>query len=69
MDAAVYTVEVTGHHEVGWHRMYVMEGTAGGAPWRAEKRLVELRARRRELALRQRAIAAFAKVGREMGVI
>ena len=43
MDAAVYTVEVTGHHEVGWHRMYVMEGTAGGAPWRAEKSLSELR--------------------------
>ena len=38
------TVEVTGHHEVDGHTMYVIEGTAGDASWRAEKRLVELRA-------------------------
>ena len=41
---ACRTVEVTGHHEVDGHTMYVIEGTAGDASWRAEKRLVELRA-------------------------
>ena len=39
-------VEVTGHHEVKGHTFYQIEGTVGEGflrPWRAEKRLVELR--------------------------
>ena len=41
---ATYTVEVTGHREVSGHTTYVIEGTANGAPWRAERRLSEMRA-------------------------
>ena len=41
---AAYTVAVTGHREVSGHTTYVIEGTANGAPWRAEKRLSEMRA-------------------------
>ena len=41
---ATYTVEVTGHREVGGHTTYMIEGTANGAPWRAERRLSEMRA-------------------------
>ena len=55
LELPAYTVEVTGHHEKGGHTMYVIEGTAGAAPWRAEKRLIELR------TLHDRVVAALGR--------
>ena len=53
LELPAYTVEVTGHHEKGGHTMYVIEGTANGAPWRGEKRLSEMR------TLRDRVVEAL----------